>query len=113
MTEAGSRLVMVFSAPTRRVRLVESGVKIDDQISIPQEAPMHFLKFAGLSVAAFLGMAMWTVTADVDEHGASFQVAAQFNTGNAWVFNTTTGQLGLCLPPAEHQEPPECWAWSD
>ncbi len=41
-----------------------------------------------------------------------YQIAPQSNTGNAWVVNTTTGQLRLCRPPAKDGAAPECWPWT-
>ena len=41
-----------------------------------------------------------------------YQIAAQANTGNAWVVNTVTGQLRLCQPPAQNNASPVCWPWT-
>ena len=41
-----------------------------------------------------------------------YQIAPQANTGNAWVVNTTTGQLRLCQPPAQNNASPVCWPWT-
>ena len=45
-------------------------------------------------------------------NGVMPPVAAQANTGNAWVVNTATGQLRLCQPPAQKNGSPVCWAWT-
>ena len=74
---------------------------------------MQPLRIVGLSLAVFFGMAFWSVTAQVEEQGLKFQIAAQANTGNVWVLNTRTGQLRLCLPPEEQGQAAECFAWSE
>ena len=44
----------------------------------------------------------------------SHQLASQDNTGNAWVLNTVTGRLRLCLPPSQDDfsQAPECYSWT-
>ena len=45
---------------------------------------------------------------------ASYQLAPQADTGNAWVMNTVTGRLRLCLPPPQDDfsQAPECFSWT-
>ena len=85
-----------------------------------------------LALIVFFGA--WAVSADVEQRTLAFglpgvtptlsgydnqennsgpyQIAPQANTGNAWVVNTTTGQLRLCRPPVKDGAAPQCWPWT-
>ena len=41
-----------------------------------------------------------------------YQIAPQANTGNAWIVNTATGQVRLCLAPATKNLAAECLSWT-
>lgn len=41
-----------------------------------------------------------------------FEIVAQNSSGNAWVLDSRTGDLRLCLPPLQTKTAPECWPWS-
>ncbi len=71
---------------------------------------MKIVAVAFFAAGALLSQPIWRQAEAVPL--GPYQIASQANTGNAWVVNTTTGQLRLCLPPVKHVEAPECWPWT-
>lgn len=77
-----------------------------------QETPMQLLKVFGILAVVVCGIAFGSITAQTEAPKPEFAIEAQSNSGTAWVLNTTTGQVRICLPPPGAQAP-ECGAWSN
>ncbi len=74
--------------------------------------PTAIVVAAALIASASLSQPLWG-QAQVAPTG-QYQLVSQDNTGNAWVLNTLTGRLRLCLPPSQDDfsQAPECYAWT-